>query len=324
MERPHRIGGTTVQHTGKLFEMLHTLYANTDAECNIGISFNQGADGAQNNPCRSLVLDYVRTPSLATGRAIARRLASYTTKRSGLGLVFLLLGTEGRARKVVLSRFPAHNAILADEDQNNLNVQFLERVFMRNAKAFKAAAYQDVSLDTGFWVGRAVDKQVESRELDVSDYWIRKFLDSEFVTTAALGTRRIATALRDAARKTTDLGVKNEIVAAVTLGAGLDGQNMTVLGFEDRFGLSAAAREAIAREISAPRLAEEMFRFDAEEFARQVPYRTVELDSGAILTAQATEFNEVFTQETVIKGGTRAVRFSAVGRVVDQKLERTK
>lgn len=319
----HQIGGAQVMLTGKLFNMLNHVYQNAERECTIGISFNQGADGTQTNPCRSLLLDYIINPSLPNGRAIANRLASYTTNRSGLGLVFLILGREGADHKIVLSRFPAHSAILAEEDQRNLNVEFLERVFMRSATSYKAVVYQHRSTVAGFWMGNAVDKQIDSREVEISTYWIKDFLDSDFRTTAAAGSRRLALAMKDTARKATDLDVKREIAAAVALSPGLNGQTLTVRQFIDRFGLSNGARDAIVSELKHPELIEERFQFDAPEFARQVPYRTVELNSGAILTAQAAEFDEVFTQE-VVDAEVHEVRFSTTGIVVGEKLEKSK
>jgi len=124
--------------------------------------------------------------------------------------------------------------------------------------------------------------------------------------------------MRRAGKKIADLGVKQEIVAAATLAPGVDGQMMNIEQFADRFGLSEIAKAAIIREMPHAGVAAERFRFNADEFARQVPFKTVELSSGAILTASATDFDEVFEREEV-EGG---VRYSTVGRIVTEKLEK--
>lgn len=320
LDEPHAIGGTEVPLNGKVFELIRDIYQNADRDCTIDISFNQGPDGEAVNPCRSLALGYLERPSVEAGRAIGERLSSFTTKRSGLGLLFVARGQEGRERKIILARFPAHSGILAEEGARALTVAFLERVFMRNAKTYKAAVYQDVSVATGFWTGRVIDRQIDSREVEVSQYWVNEFLDSDFRTTSAAGTRRLALAMRGAARKATELVVKREIAAAVTLAGGLAGQTLTASQFAERFGLSERATEQIIKEMPHPGLINERFRFDAQEFARQVPYRSVELDSGAILTADASNFDEVFDQEPVGEGG--QTRFSTTGRVVTEKLEK--
>ena len=322
-ETPTQIGGVGVPLNGKLFRMLKDIYTKSDEECTIDISFNQGVDGSQNNPCRDLVTSHIANPTLITGRSLAERLASFTTNRSGLGLMFLILGTEEREHKIVLSRFPAHSAILAEEDKRNLSVAFLEKVFMKSATSYKAVAYQDRSLSAGFWFGRAVDKQINNRELEISNYWIGEFLDSDFRTTSAAGTRRLAIAMRDVARKSPDLEVKTEIAAAVRLGAGLNGQNFTVRQFANRFGLSKRAQDAIVGEFKHSNLVDERFRFDAKEFLRQVPYRTIELDSGAMLTAQSTRFDDVFSRE-IVDEAEKTIKYSTVGKVMTEKLEKSK
>ena len=136
-----QVGGTTVALQGKLFRLLDGIYSKSDEECDIDISFNQNADGRQQNDCRDLFLAYLQGPTLIRGRAIAERLYRTTDKRSGLGLFFLIAGREGKTHKLVISRFPTDSAILAEEDERNLTVEFLERVFMKSATSYKAAAY---------------------------------------------------------------------------------------------------------------------------------------------------------------------------------------
>lgn len=318
-EEAPQISGAPVPLNGKLFDLLNDIYSKSDVECDIEISFNSNAAGAQQNPCRDLVIEYLRGPTLVRGRHIAERLEKVTTHRSGLGLLFLIAGKEGRDHKIVMSRFPADSAILAEEDQRALSVEFLERVFMKSASAYKAAAYRDPSLGAGFWMGRAVDRQINSRVVQISNYWIAEFLASDFRTTAAAGTRRLAIALRDAAKKSDDVAVKSAIAAAVTLANGLGGQRISISEFEDRFGLPEAAREAIASEVKAPNLVDERFQFDLHEFSSQIAYRSVELDSGATLTAPFAEFDNLFHRE-IVDEATHKIRFTTEGEVKSERL----
>ena len=57
---------------------------------------------------------------------------------------------------------------------------------MKSATAYKAAVYTEKSLDSDFWKGRAVDKQINSSETSISNYWIREFLESDFLTPTLL------------------------------------------------------------------------------------------------------------------------------------------
>lgn len=313
-------GGTEVPLTGKLHRMLNDVYEAAPHECNIDIAFNPGPNGAQVNACRDLVIGHLRQRNLLSGRALAERLGSVTTKRSGLGLMFLLIGMEDARQRIVLSRFPAHSAIWADENQAQLNVSFLERVFMKSAFSYKSAVYEHGSLNAGFWSGRVVDKQVGSSDVETADYWVKEFLDSGFQTTDAMGTRRMAKALREAVRKAPDLDTKQAIASAVTLAGAMNGQVTSVDAFLDRFALPEAAREVIRRELP-PDVPAQVFRFDGQEFATQIPYRSMELNTGVILTAPADEFNDAFETEVLDRAAGR-VRISTEGRVVTERIEK--
>jgi hypothetical protein len=183
--------------------------------------------------------------------------------------------------------------------------------------------YQHASLISGFWVGKAVDKQINARVVQISNYWIAEFLDSDFRTTAAAGTRRLAIALRDAAKKADNVAVKSEIAAAVTLANGLRGRRISIRDFGNQFGLSEAAKQAVAAEIRPLALVDERFQFDLDEFNQQVAYRSVELDSGGMLTAHSTEFDRIFHRE-VLDEAEQKVRYSTEGKVVSEKLGKTK
>jgi len=306
-----------------MFRLMRDIYENSDAECKIAISFNLGTDGKKFNNCREMVLRYIQNPSLDTGRNLAEKLSSVTTQRSKLGLLFLILGSEKEFKKIILSRFPTNSAILAEEDKITLNVAFLERVFLRSATSYKAVVYQHTSLSSGFWEGNAVDKQITNSETGTSNYWIKDFLESDFRTTGPAGTRRLAVALRQAAKKSSNLQVKKEIAAAVTLANSLNGQNLTPREFVNRFAFSQPSKDAIIREVKSPHTMDERFVFDAQEFSNQVPYRSIELDSGAILTAQASEFDNIFSREPVSPERDQ-FRYSTTGIVISEKLEKTK
>lgn len=315
------IGGTSVPLSGKLFVLLESIYSKSEQECDIDIAFRPSASGAQQNPCRDLILDYLGNCTLANGRLLATRLEEMTDGRSDFGLLFLISGEEGRDHKIIISRFPTDTAILADEKKRSLTVEFLERVFMKSATSYKAVLYRDSSFQSGFWTGKAVDRQINNRNISLSNYWIADFLESDFSLTPAAGTRRLAIALRNAAKRS-GLDVKTEIIAAVTLAGSLRGKRTSITEFEQRYTLSAEARAAIRKELKSPRLADERFQFDGDEFDALVGYRSIELDNGAMMTAQSSEFDQVFHPE-VIDERKREVRFSTEGRIVNQKLKKT-
>jgi len=312
-----QVVGTTVPLNGGLFNLLSEIYDRSDQECDVDITFQPTPDGQQKNVCRDLITDYLGTPNLARGRHLAERLSVQTDRRSGLGLMFLISGKIGREHKVVLSRFPTDNAIYVDDNPSAFTVQYLERVFMKNKTSYKAVVYQHASLQGGFWSGRAIDKQLNSLSGEPSNYWISDFLLSEFTTTPAAGTRRLAVALRDAVKKA-PLAVKQELTAAGTLAAGLGGQKLSIDQFCTRLGLSQEARTAITKELRVSRVAQEVFQFDVTVFKELVAYKSVELSNGALMTADADRFEKVFKREDDDGG---EVRFTTKGKIVDEKLK---
>lgn len=316
-----KVGGTTVPLSGKMFDLLNDIYEKSDLQCDIATSFNHDPNGSQKNECRDLILHYLETPNLPRGRKIAERLEKVTTGRSGLGLLFVLAGKEGSETKVVISRFPTDIAILAEETDQELNVQFLERVFMKSATSYKAAVYRDSSLKAGFWKGRAVDRQINDRVVQTAAYWINDFLASDLEVTAAAGTRTFAIALRNAARTTSDVAVKSEIAAAVTLAKQLKGRRASILGFEEMMNLSPEARDAINQH--ADEFLNDQFRLDWNEFSQHLAYRSVELNNGGMLTAEAGAFDDVFKREDV-RGRDGNVRFSTEGKIVSERLGKSK
>ena len=314
------IGGADVPQDGMVFDLLNDIYEKSENECVIDIAFNPSQDGQQENPCRSLLQAYLQKPSIETGILLAERLGSVTTKRSGMGLLFLIYGIIGGTHKVVIARFPAKSGILAEQEKQKLNVEYLERVFMRSATSYKAVLFKGDSIDNHFWRGTAVDRQINSRDIETSAYWIVDFLDADLMTTSALGTRRLAIAIRDAARQVANLGVKQELVAAVTLANGLGNRVISPRQFVEHFALSEEAAQAIFDRIP-DNLHDETFRFNRTEFKNQVPVKTVELDNGAVLIGETDEFAELFNRED-LDGG--RVRFSTSGKIVSEKLEKTK
>ena len=302
-----------------MFDLLDGVYQKSDRECDVDITFRPTTDGKPKNACRDLVIKYMSGPTLRRARLIAERLALNTDGRSGLGLLFLIAGKEGSEHKLVLSRFPTDTAIYVDENPSALTVQFLERVFMKNKFSYKAVVYKHASLQNGFWSGRAIDKQLNNLTGEPPDYWISDFLLSECTVTPAAGTKRFAVALRDAAKKS-PLDTKQELISAANLAAGLAGQRISIDSFASQFNLSPEAKAAIAAELKSPRVGQEIFQLDISEYKTLIAYKSVELNNGALLTAQVSDFDQVFHQE-VTDEAANEIKFSTTGKVVNEKLK---
>ena len=311
-----QIGGTEVTH-GRLLTMLRRVYDGATEDCDTEIAFNHNDAGKQQNDCRDALIAYIRQPSLDSGRVIAQMLQNVTDRRSGYGLLFLTVGKESHDHKLLVSRFPAQEGVYAEENKQNLTVEFLERIFMKDAYAYKAALYRGSSMTSHFWDGAAIDRQMDSS----ANYWVRDFLKSELRVTAAAGTQRLAKALRDA-MKDGNTDIRDEIASACKLAAKLGSESTSIRALANRFNLSEEAQELIQNKLKNPASFTERFSFSREEFQKYLKFRSVELDNGGVMTADAVHFDRIFRGES-IDGKDGEIRFTTEGKVVSQKLKKT-
>ena len=303
--------------------MLDKLLVGAYNDCRIEIAFNPTLEGAQSNPCRNDFIAVLRNTNLENARKLAVRLQSITDRRSGLGLLFVIVARDGQDYALLVSRFPADYGVLAEEDHNKLKVEFVEQVFMRSTYTYKAAFYKGTSLASDFWSGGAVDKQVTNKQVQLSGYWIRDFLLSDYKTTAAAGTRRLASSMLNVIDSRQDATVKSEIMAAAQLAGGLEGTRISIAKFVERFGLSRKATQALTSQLPNPSLVNDEFIFTQDEFAKHINYQILELDNGAVLSAQVNKFRECFSRSEVANSPGEYA-FQTQGRIVEQKFRKRK
>jgi hypothetical protein len=317
-EDPEKVTGTEIPPTGSLFSMLTGVFENSTSECTVPIRFV--TDGSQQNDVRDEIRELLKHPTLVKGRLLAERLGGVSTGKSGLGLLFLLIGQDGAQHKIVLSRFPADQGVLAERKQGSLQVSFVERIFMKNAKTYKAAVYKGKAIDTGFWNGHVVDRQINTGQEQVARYWIRDFLASDFMTTSKAGSKRLAVALKDASKAVSSIEEKQEILAAIAITPNFYGKTVSIRDLSTRLNLSLPVRTAIETQVPNATLLTDTFVLDAEEFQHHAAYASVELDQGAMLTAPADKFDKCFSREA-LDGPQQRYRFTTEGRIVDERLK---
>lgn len=300
----------------KLSVMLSGIFAGERGAHDFEITFNS-KDGTQFNECRTLMLNFHASPSIENGLPIAQRLQKATDNRSGTGLFLLLNGDHGLKKRLIMSRFPTDEAIRADTNSGSLDVEFLPEVFVKRLSSYKAVMVEHESPTNGFWKGIATDRQAGQSGEHISEYWLRDFLDADFSETPAQGTRRLATALKDAMKANPSLSVKAEIAHASSLASAVfRNKPLTIKSFCEHFGLSDAAKDTIKTALPKASLYGKSFIFDANQFKNVAPFRTVEMDTGAILTAPNHEFEEIF--EATVSGD--IVEYRTRGTVNDQRL----
>lgn len=311
--------GARLPNSGRLFAMLDELFHAASKDCRIGIIF-RSENGRQENDCRTLLLQHLGKPTAARARLLASRLALCTSNTSGIALLFVMCGKVDGIHRIVLARFPADQGVLAEERGDNLTVEFVEKVFMKSARSYKSALYTTQSLDSGFWKGKAVDKQINGPQ-EISEYWIGAFLGSDLATTGTAGTRRLGDAIRRAARDTPSDTVRAKLVAAAYLIPGMAGKKVAARQLLQNLAVPEEGISAVQKAMGREELMEERFQLNAEEFTRAAKYRSVELDNGALLMAETSRFDDVFTTSRVAEG---RVRYTTEGHVISEKLRKQK
>lgn len=322
-KNPPHVGGAEVPLKGDLFEMLNKVFDASEHECNIDIAFRPKTDGKQQNDVRDEIISYIQTPTLPKGKKIAERLENVTTGRSGLGLLFLISGTFSNKNKIVISRFPADQGILAEESKNKLTVSFLEKVFMKSQNSYKAVIYKNITATSNVWKGRAVDKQINRAGHESSEYWIFDFLESDFLTTSASGTKRYAEAIKSAASHASDLEVKQQLTHLATFTPALHNQTLSIIDIAKKYSLSKETQDALIAELPNAHVAKEKFKFDKSMFAEVVQFRTIELDNGGMMTASADNFDDVFKQ-TKISTKEKRYKITTEGCIINEQLRKRK
>lgn len=316
------IGGAKLPLDGNLYYMLLSVFEQATNDCNIEIVFLPSSDGTQINGRRNQIIDLMKNRDLEHARILAKHIQLVTTKRSGLGLFFVVIGSEGSKNRIYISRFPADFGIVAEEKKGGLNVELLERVFMKNAKSYKAVVFDGENYDSDFWVGKAIDKQISNKSVAISSYWIREFLSADFRTTSAQGTRRLAIAIKQAIDNTEDLEIKEELAAAALLAKSLNGKAINMDNFAEQFCLSDKSKDVLVSKLSHPNLRFDQFQFSVAEFSKHVKFKSLQISNGAMLTAPIGKFENCFTKTCVAEDKGEYV-FSTQGTIIDERLRTT-
>jgi hypothetical protein len=148
------VSGTQIPlDNGKLCKMLKDIFDGSGKDCNVPVMFVSDGE-KQENVVRSELLALLAKPSVAAATPLAERLQGATSGTSGMGLLFICIGKDGGSdTRVVISRFPADEGVVAERSSEKLTVQFVEQVFLKSAYSYKAATYCRTASRTSF--GRA-------------------------------------------------------------------------------------------------------------------------------------------------------------------------
>lgn len=313
--------GVSVALSGPLFEHINELFGRSSSDCNVEIALR--SDGNQHNEFRDLLIDFASSGSYASAEKVTERLSSITTRRSKLGLLFLVRASDNARKAVLLARFPTDTAILVDDASGSLNVKFLDKVFVKNYHQFKSARFVGVPAKGSFWDGFVLDRQLNSHREDASRYWVHDFLNADFKVTSAHGSDRFAKAVKDASAGAT-FEEKRELHHLVGMLDNLHGQHLSPRDILNKYSITDKVANRVLSKMPAT-AADQTFKFDRHLFNAVNSYRTVETAEGAIITAESAIFEKVITYEVIDRTEiSERVRLTTEGLLAADKLRKTK
>ena len=128
---------------------------------------------------------------------------------------------------------------------------------------------------------------------------------------------RIAKVLKKASQSAKKLRVKEDIAAISLLLRNNDKKEISLAQICKRVSDETASE--IISNVRFPELIEEVFIFDAEEFYKHAPYKSIELDNDAVLIAPLEKFEDCFTISIVDKVKS-IYQFLTEGRIVENRI----
>ena len=90
--------------------------------------------------------------------------------------------------------------------------------------------------------------------------------------------------------------------------------------FIEQFGLDDL-RDVILKKLPKPSLGDNKFQFSTSEFEKHLPFQTIELDTGAIMTAPIEDFDKCFTHRKLEKD---KHHYEAEGWIINKRLRKSK
>lgn len=302
---------------GDLYDLLKSVFEEADTECNIPTQFV--SDGSQNNPVRSEIMSTIKSRRIDSTQKLAKRLQDSTNRQSGKGLVFFIFGNSGNSKKLVISRFPVDIGVIADvgDDTTNLNVEFVKQLFLRNARSYKAALFNESSHNSDYWHAAVVDKQA-GHDNKSAAYWTELFLQSTEQTTSKHGTKRLALAIKKTITDRTLGNNQHHLVRSVVAASSLKRRRISVIDFCNHFQLPKNVKDCVVDNMQNPDCANDPFILDIGEFEKHISYRLDELDNGVLIGAETATFDDVV--KTRRKKDGPETTYSITGTLTDTKL----
>ena len=237
------IHGSEIISSNKLFKTLTELFNNSKNDCDIKIKFI-AQTGKQDNEVRDHIIKLCNKFIIENCKPLVKSLIYLTDKKIKEGLLFFIYAKDKSDKKLLIARFPSEEGITVQVSGGKYVFAVIDDVFLRNSRKYKAVYYQS-TLDN-YWSGYAVDKQINDNTLkEISDYWVKDFLQSELKLNSKRGSQMLAKAVRKTITETIDDNIKEELIGVTPLLKNINAHVVSFKSFFDKMNLSEKTKNEV-------------------------------------------------------------------------------
>ncbi|MCA9042763.1 MAG: hypothetical protein KDA69_00500 [Planctomycetaceae bacterium] len=270
-------------------------------------------DGATQavNDVRSQILDYAfGAPATAKAAAtsLATRLSRSMDDRSASCLLVLSAYRDTDQRRFVGWAFPKDEPYAFSARNERATIQVIENAFTRSAHYRKAVLFQGKRQDDHFWDGNVIDKQAT-----IAEYWVKSFLQCDYLINSKTGTQLLARILRKTHEDLDARADKDQITAAVLSVRGSQRRRWSVRRFANEY-LTGTAKSTFLSNAPPAAVTTE-FVLDKPELEVRVNLRVFRLEDDVIVMAPFESINQ-----SVRITGLQQRRLRCEGNVVEEKV----
>jgi hypothetical protein len=274
----------------------------------VGITFSSRD---KSNPIRDMIVDLSKkgTNKTSISESLAERLSRYMDNKSNSGLLVTMCGELADRRRIVILKFPQE--IILTPGKNDI-VQ-IDEAYATEFGYVKAAIFEDIDSPTSFWTGKVEDKENSATYKQAASYWINEFLLASTDITDPVGTRILASIIKESIDNTPSLEEKNKLILAYESFKNRQEVKTTVNQFIDTF-VPKPQQDVFYSKLKNESYLNTPFVLIPEDAQKIIGYESLELNNGIIIIGpenvikEQVDLDDIDNHRILIRGDIQSKR----------------
>lgn len=297
------------------------IFDESVSSCKIEIIFK--SNDFQENEFRTQLLELLEKSTPIEKRIVAdkfaKRLAKITDNRNKTGLFVIIEGKKANTTRIIFNRFREDEVLFSNVNGRELTVQLLTQAFSKKSQYYKLAVFEDILTERSFWKGFAIDKQKTTGSTkEISNYWIKEFLDSEPSVNSIQGTKTLSKIIKSILKSSDSIEEKEMIISGILALKNRENQFISIESFCDTY-LNTELKQKIIHKLNDNYTFKSSFELDTETYSKELGSKITSLESGVIVTAPTFLYDQ-YVEETDLGEG--ITQLTVKGKVKDKKLSK--